>query len=121
MLYPAEITSSTHGTGVGRDRQVSIATRYGLDSPWIESRWGGGARLSAPDQTDSGFHPASYTKGTGSFQEVNRLGRGVDHPPPSSAAVKERVELYLHPPFGSSWPVIRLIVPLPLPTEQEEG
>jgi len=27
--------------GVGRDSSVGIATRYGLDSPRIESRWGG--------------------------------------------------------------------------------
>jgi len=33
--------------------------------------------------------------GTGSFSGVKRPGRGVDHPPPSSAEVKERVALYL--------------------------
>jgi len=33
------------------------------------------------------------TEGTGSFLGVKRPGRGVDHPPPSSADVKERVEL----------------------------
>ena len=33
-------------------------------------------------------------------------GRAVDHPPPSSAEVKEKVELYLYSPFESSWPVI---------------
>jgi len=38
--------------------------------------------------------------GTGSFPGVKRPGRGVDHPPPSSAEVKERVELYLYPPLG---------------------
>ena len=27
--------------------------------------------------------------------------RGINHPPPSSAEVKERVELYLYSPF---WP-----------------
>ena len=27
-------------TGVGRDSAVGIATRYGLDGPEIESRWG---------------------------------------------------------------------------------
>jgi hypothetical protein len=37
--------------------------------------------------------------GTGYFKGVKRSGRGVDHPPPSSAEVKERVELYLHPPL----------------------
>ena len=43
---------------------------------------------------------ASYTMGTGSFPGVKRSGRGVDHPPPSSAEVKERVEIYLYIPFG---------------------
>jgi hypothetical protein len=28
-------------------------------------------------------------------------GRDVDHPPPSSAEVKERVELYLYSPSGT--------------------
>jgi hypothetical protein len=41
-----------------------------------------------------------------SFPGVKRPGRGVDHPPPSSARVKERVELYLYSPSGPSWPVI---------------
>jgi len=34
--------------------------------------------------------------GTGSFPGVKRPGRGVDHPPTSSAEVKERVQLYLY-------------------------
>jgi len=37
---------------------------------------------------------------------VKQLGHGVDHPPPSSAEVKERVELYLYSPFGPSWRVL---------------
>ena len=41
------------------------------------------------------------------FPRVKRPGRGVNHPPPSSAEVKERVELYLYSPSGSSWPVLR--------------
>jgi len=44
--------------------------------------------------------------GTGSFPGVKRLGRGVDHPPPSRAEVKERVELYRYSTSGPSWPVI---------------
>ena len=47
------------------------------------------------------------TMGNGSFPGVKRLGCGIDHPPPSSAEVKERVELYLYSPSGSSWPVLR--------------
>jgi hypothetical protein len=35
-----------------------------------------------------------------SFSGVKRPGRGVDHPPPSSAEVKERVQLYLYSPSG---------------------
>jgi len=38
--------------------------------------------------------------GTGSFPGVKRLGHGIDHPPPTSAKVKERVELYL---YSSLW------------------
>jgi len=38
--------------------------------------------------------------GTESFPGVKQPGRGADHPPPSSAEVKERVELYLSPPLG---------------------
>ena len=55
-----------------------------------------GKRFSAPVQTDSGAHPASYKMGTGSFPGVKWPGRGFDHPPPSNAEVKEGVELYLY-------------------------
>jgi hypothetical protein len=83
---------------------AGIATRYGLDGPGIESRWG--TRFSAPVQTDPGAHPASYTMGTGSLPGVKRPGRDIDHPLPSGAEVKERVELYLYSPFGPSSPVL---------------
>jgi hypothetical protein len=54
-----------HNTSVGRDSSAGIATRYGLDGPGIESRWG--SRFSAPLQAERGAHPASYTMDTGSF------------------------------------------------------
>jgi hypothetical protein len=41
------------------------STRYGLDGPGIESRWG--TKFSAAVQTGPGAHPASYTMGTGSL------------------------------------------------------
>jgi hypothetical protein len=53
------------------------------------------ARFFAPVQTGSGVHEAPFTMGTGSFPGVKRPGRGVDHPTPSSADVKGRVELPL--------------------------
>ena len=90
---------------MGRDSPAGIATRYRLDGLGIESRWGG-AKFSALVQTGPGAHPASYTMGTGSFLGVKRLVRGIDHPPPSRAEVKERVELYLYSPSGPSWPAV---------------
>ena len=63
-----------------------------------------GARYPASVDTGPGAQTASYTMGTGSFPGVKRPGRGVNHQPPSSAEVMERVELYLYSPSGSSWP-----------------
>ena len=71
---------------VGHDGSIGIATRS-LDWNPVE------ARFSAPVQTGPGAHPASYTTDTGSFPGVERPGGGVHLPPPSSAEVKERVEL----------------------------
>jgi len=67
-----------------------------------------GARFSAPVQTGPGAHPATHAMCTGSFLGggVKRPGRGIDHPPPSRAEVKERVELYLYSPSGPSWAVL---------------
>jgi len=42
---------------------------------------------------------------TWSFPGVERPEHGVDNPPPSSAEVKERVEVYLYSPSGPLWPV----------------
>ena len=72
-------------TDGGRDSTVDTATRYGLDGAGIESRLG--ARFSSPVQIGPGAHPASYTIGTESIAGVKRPGRGVDHPPSSSAEV----------------------------------
>jgi hypothetical protein len=51
-----------------------------------------GAKFSAPVPTGRGAHPASNIMGIGSFPGVKRPGRGVDHPPLSSAEVKESVD-----------------------------
>jgi hypothetical protein len=76
---------------VGWDSSVGIATRYGLDGLGIVYR--GGESIPAPVQTGPGAHTASYTMSTKSFPRVERPERGVEHPPTSSAEVKERVEL----------------------------
>ena len=58
----------------------------------------GVARFLVPFLTGPGAHPASYTMCTGSFPGVKQQGRGIYHPPPSSAEVKERVGLNLYSP-----------------------
>jgi hypothetical protein len=60
----------------------------------------GNSSLRHRVQTGSETHSASYPMGTGgSF----RPGREADHSPPSSAKVKECMELYLPSPNTSSW------------------
>jgi len=90
---------------VGRESLVGIATRYELDGPRIEFRWGGEIFRTRPDRP---WGPPSllYNAYWVSFPGVKRPGHGVDHPPPSSVEVKERVELYLYYPSRPSWPVL---------------
>ena len=76
---------------------AAIATRYGARRSG--DRTPVGVRFSALVQTDPVTHPASYTMRTVSFPEVKRPGRSADHTPPSSAEVKERVQLYLYSPL----------------------
>jgi hypothetical protein len=73
------------GIECGPGSLVGVATGYGLDGPGIESRWK--ARFSALVQTCPGAHPASCTRGTGSFPGVKRPGSDADPSPPSSAVV----------------------------------
>jgi len=49
---------------------------------------------------------------TGTFAGVKYPRRGVNLPPPLSAKVEERVELYLYSPSGYPWPVLGRILPL---------
>jgi len=96
------VSNKYNAPSVWRDVSVGITTRYGLDGPGIESRWE--ARYSASVQTGPRAHPASCTMGSGSFPGVKRSGRVVDTP--SSAEVKERLEIYLYSPSGPSWPLL---------------
>jgi hypothetical protein len=68
--------SYKHAVEGDRVSSVRIETRYGLDGPRIEPRWG-----------RDFLHP--------SRPGVKRPVRGVNHPPQSSAEIKKRVELYL--------------------------
>ena len=53
------------------DILVGIATRYGLEGPGIETRWG---QDFPPDQTDPGAHPDSHAMGTGSLSRGKAAG-----------------------------------------------
>ena len=79
---------------------VEIATHYGLYGPEIEFHWG--VRFSSPVQTGPRAHPTSYTMGTVPFSGVKRPGCDFDHPPLSSAEVKETAELNLYSRSGPS-------------------
>ena len=87
---------------VCRNGSVGSSTRYGLDGPGTESRW----RQDFPHPyrpalgpTQHPYRPAlgptqpPVQRVTGFFTGIKRPGRGVDHPPASSAEVKERVVL----------------------------
>jgi hypothetical protein len=91
---------------VGRNSSVSIATRYGLDGPEIEFRRVG-ARFSAPVQNGPGAHPTSYTYNGYRVFPGGKAAEAWRLPPtPSSTEVKEREELYIYSPSGSSWLVL---------------
>jgi hypothetical protein len=92
--------------GEGRDVSVGTATVPTVPAGRSGVRISVWARFYAPVQTGRGAHPTPYTMGTRYFPGVKRPGRGVDNPPPSSAEVKERVELYLYFPSGLLWPVV---------------
>jgi hypothetical protein len=101
---------------------VGLLYLFTFYSTQNDSLWAGrsgnripvGAKFSAPVQSGPGAHLASHTMGTGSLLGVKRQRRGVDHPPPSSAEVKERVGPYLYSTSGSSWPVLGRNLPSPL-------
>ena len=92
--------------------------RRSLQAAWSGGRIPMGAKFSAANQPGPEAHPASCTMRTGSLPGVKRLGRSVEHPPPSHAEVKETVELYLCSPYGPSWPVLGWILPLLFTTEE---
>jgi hypothetical protein len=73
----------------GRDSSVGIATRYGLNGPGIESRWGGGGGEIFRTRPDRPWDSLSLLcNGYQIFYGVKQPGRGVKPPTPSSVEVK---------------------------------
>jgi hypothetical protein len=73
-----------------------------LRSPWPKS---------ALSVVKSHVYLCTLSVMNGSFPGVKWPGRDVDHLPPSSAEVKERVELYLYSPSGPLWRVLGWTLP----------
>ena len=95
---------------MGRDSSVGIATRYGLDGPEIESRGGVEVFRTRPDRPKGAAQP-SIQQVPCLSPGVKRPGRGFDHPPPSSAKAKKRVELYVYSFSGPSLSILGRTVP----------
>jgi hypothetical protein len=81
-----------------------IVTHYELGGTGFEPRWGKDFPYQAiphprPIQSQVKWVPGLLPGG-------ERPGHDVNHPPPSSSEVKERVELYRYPHSGPSYLVV---------------
>jgi hypothetical protein len=87
----ANQVEKSHTYWMGWDSSVGIVTRYGLDGPCE------GKSFSTSPDWPWGLLYNGYQV---PFWRVKRPVCGINHPPPSSAEDKERVELYLYFPSG---------------------
>ena len=81
----------------GLGSSVVIATAYGLEGPGIESWWGRDFPQPSKLALRPTQPPVQWVPGLSREGKV-RPGHGADPSPPSSAEVKNRVELYLYSP-----------------------
>jgi len=97
-------------SGLGKHIQYSDLLWAG----WSENRILVGRDFMHPSRADLRPPPQPHIQwGPCLSQGVKWPGHGIDHPPLSSAKVKERVELYIYSPSRPSWPVIGLTLSLP--------
>ena len=106
MFYIVLLYRTSFEMNIGAQRPRSAQSVQRLSTGWTVrgSNPGGGRDFPHASRPALGSTqpPVQSVPGV-SFLGVKRSGRGVDHPPPSSAEVKERVELYLYSPSGPSW------------------
>jgi hypothetical protein len=86
-----------------------------MDFPRSESRRGNSFRthLDQPTQLPIQWVPHLSRGGGG----VKQPGHGIDHPPPTSTNVQQRVELCTYSPSAPSWPVLGWTLHLPSPQQ----
>jgi len=121
VIYLSVLWTCLHDAMCLLSIRTDIICRPGLLSRYSDSLQGGpsGDRIpvggeifrSCPDRP---WGPPSllYNGYRVTFPGVKRPGRGFYRWHPSSAEVKERVQLYLYSSFGSTWPVIGWTSPL---------
>ena len=102
------ILSCTVYLDMGRDSSVGIATRYGLDGPGIESRWG----RDFPHPSRPALGPTQPpVQWVPDLSQGKAAGAWCCLPTPSRRRGHQRVELYLYSPSGLQWPVIGWTLP----------
>jgi len=92
--------------------RYSDSLRYGRSTDRIPV----GSRSSVAVQTGAGSDPGFCTRRIGSLPGVRRPARGVNHPSPSSAEVKDIVGVYLcpPPPAETLWQLVGRTCSLPV-------
>jgi len=70
---------------------IGTAARYRIDGPGIETRWR--RNFPHPSRTDMGPNQPLLQEIRGLFPGVKRPEHVVNHPTPTSAEAKEKVEL----------------------------
>ena len=82
-----------------RDSSVGLVTRQRVGWSGDRIPVGGGRDFKHPSRPALGLTQPPIQWVPGLSRGVKRPGRSVDHPPPSSAEVEGRVELYICSPF----------------------